>query len=115
MGGVKNLEQKEVSHQGQTACFALWFKSECSNHFVEQLIDEALGHRFYPEPEWKKFGVSPPENFPLIGSWRNSKGTIFSFLLECKTRKDQGYSRHVFLYTIGNEDEITKIEKKYLL
>jgi len=107
------MSVEKTRHEGCTACFALWFNSKGDNLFVEKQIDKALsGYYFYPEPEWKKYGIAPPEKFPLVGSWRNLQGTVFAFLLEGETKKHQGYSRHVMLYVVGNSDEIQIIENK---
>ncbi|MGZ5550830.1 MAG: hypothetical protein ACXW07_08755 [Nitrososphaeraceae archaeon] len=65
-----------------TETHALWVVEKELVSSVERQIDEIL-HEFlcYPDFEWAKYEIRPPENLDLIGSWRDKNGETFVFLL----------------------------------
>ena len=80
---------------------------------VEVTIDQAFeGYLFYPEPEWARFGYRPPENFPLIGAWRDARGKVFIFLLDRTRKRPSDSPRQLLLYVSGDKREIGSIERR---
>jgi hypothetical protein len=110
-----------------TECHALWTRHDASMPPLERQLDEVLqGYLFYPEFEWPMYNVRPPDNHPLVASWRTADGDAFIFLLEVYQPKQDEPNYLVIL--AGYKDEIqavnsligahklnfTKIEKKQL-
>lgn len=98
-----------------TACWALWPRESEREIPLEVTIDQAFeGYQFYPEPEWERFGYRPPENFPLIGAWRDVRGKVFIFLLD-RTRKRPSDNLHqLLLYVSGDKREVDSIETRII-
>jgi hypothetical protein len=91
----------------------MWPRESERGLTVEVMIDEALvGYLFYPEPEWARFGYRPPENFPLIGAWRDAQGKVFIFLLDRTEKRPSDSPRQLLLYVSGNTREIESVERK---
>jgi len=93
-----------------TACWALWPNPDHETLPIQRAIDQSLsGYLFYPEPEWPKHGYRPPENFPLLGAWRNTSGTVFAFLLNSDPDAPQVQPRQVLLYVAGEKDAVEEV------
>lgn len=95
-----------------TASWAMWPKETDREIPIEATIDQAFeGYLFYPEPEWLKFGYRPPENYPLIGAWRDSEGKVFIFLLDRSSQRQADSPRQFLLYVSGEKSEVNLIER----
>lgn len=104
-----NLDEDELN----TACWAMWPRESEREVPVEVTIDQAFeGYLFYPEPEWARFGYRPPENFPLIGAWRDARGKVFIFLLDRTRKRPSDSPRQLLLYVSGDKREIDSIEMR---
>lgn len=110
-----------------TECHALWTRNDVPMAPLERQLDEILqGYLFYPEFEWPIYNVRPPDNHPLVASWRNTSGNAFVFLLEVYQPKNDEPNYLVILVGYQEEIEIinnligthklnlSKIEKKQL-
>jgi hypothetical protein len=97
--------------EAYTACWALWPNLSIDAPPIEHAIDEALKSKylFYPEPEWPKYGYRPPENYPLLGAWRNQLGTVFAFLLDRDFRDLESRTRRVLLYVAGEKEAVEEL------
>lgn len=94
-----------------TASWAMWPMEKDREFPIEATIDQAFkGYMFYPEPEWSKFGYRPPENYPLIGAWRDSEGKVFIFLLDLSSQRQADSPRQFLLYVSGEKSEVDLIE-----
>jgi hypothetical protein len=95
-----------------TACWAMWPQVSLREVPIEVAIDRAFeGYLFYPEPEWLRFGYRPPENFPLIGAWRDADGKVFIFLLDQTPSRSKDVHRQLFLYVCGDKRKVDSIER----
>ncbi|HUU41061.1 MAG TPA: hypothetical protein VMW42_08980 [Desulfatiglandales bacterium] len=104
-----NPDENELN----TACWAMWARESEREVSVEVTIDQAFeGYLFYPEPEWARFGYRPPENFPLIGAWRDAGGKVFIFLLDRTQKRPSDGPRQLLLYVSGDKREIDSIERR---
>lgn len=104
-----NLDEDELN----TACWAMWPRESEREVPVEVTIDQAFeGYLFYPEPEWARFGYRPPENFPLIGAWRDARGKVFIFLLDRTRKRPSNSPSQLLLYVSGDKREIDSIERR---
>lgn len=96
-----------------TACWAMWPRGSEIDIPVEVTIDQAFkGYLFYPEPEWTRFGYRPPENFPLIGAWRDTVGKVFIFLLDRTPKRQINTPRQLLLYVAGDKAEVNSVERR---
>ena len=106
-----NINQDET----YTACWAMWPRHSDRDVPIESSIDQALaGYLFYPEPEWSRFGYRPPENFPLIGAWRDTLGKSFIFLLDSTSKRlsDINSPSQLLLYVVGDKGAVESVEGK---
>lgn len=102
-----------ISQNNYTASWALWPHESERDARIEVTIDRALdGYLFYPESEWSKYGYRPPENFPLIGAWRNPVGSVFIFLLDQTPRDSNDNLRQFLLYVAGNKTHVNSVGTK---
>lgn len=63
--------------------YAIWSKPNTDSPSIGKELDSLLkGFFYYPEEEWNKFDIRPPESSDLLGAWRDNKGDIFIFLLK---------------------------------
>lgn len=100
-------------YEQYTACWALWERESGGGVPIEVAIDEALqGYLFYPETEWPRFGYRPPENFPLLGAWRDSSEKAFIFLLDRTPKRPMTTPRQLLLYVDGDKAEVNSIEAR---
>jgi hypothetical protein len=100
-----------ISQDNYTASWVLWPRESQSDFPIEVKIDRAFeGYLFYPEPEWSQFGYRPPENYPLIGAWRDSVGKVFIFLLDRSAECLENSPRQFVLYVTGDKEEADEIE-----
>jgi len=92
-----------------SACFSLWYTSQPTPHHLQNSIERALaGYQFYPEAEWGKFDVRPPDSLPLLGAWRHPGLNSFVFVLDATSSKSQANSRQAHLYITGPATEIDR-------
>jgi len=87
----------------------LWPNKGLIKISLEKEIDCVLsGYKYYPEYEWAKYGVRPPENNTIIGSWRDGEASVFIFLFQNNLLKN---NEHYIINLTGKTDEIEKVEK----
>ena len=90
-----------------TASWILWPASHKHVAPLPRSIDHALSeYVFYPELEWAQFGYRPPDNFPLLGSWRDRGGQVFAFLLDRTTLEGPSREKQALLYVSGMQDAV---------
>lgn len=95
-----------------TASWVLW-EDENANEPLLKVVDSVFSnYTFYPEIEWSKFGCSPPEMYSPQGAWRDRTGSVFIFLLSYSTRRSQGSSPTLLLYTKGDPKSVDAVQKK---
>lgn len=88
-----------------TECIALWTLQVEHRPQLESEVDRIFSeYRYYDETEWPKYNVRPNDQFPLLGSWRNTDGTAFSFLTGPGESSD-----HYRLYIVGKAADIKKM------
>ena len=96
-----------------TASWVLWPNPLEHAPSLPRSIDQALSdYVFYPEPEWKRFGYRPPENYPLLGAWRDPGGRVFAFLLDSTPFDAASGEKHVLLYVSGLQDAVEALGAK---
>ena len=106
---LSSRAEESVSY---TASWLLWANSFEHALPLPRSIDQALSDHyvFYSEPEWIKFGYRPPENFPLLGAWRDPKGRVFAFLLDPDSaKKSLSGGKHLLLYVSGMKDAVESL------
>ncbi len=87
----------------------LWPNKDLIKISLEKEIDCVLsGYKCYPEYEWAKYGVRPPENNSIIGSWRDGEASIFIFLFQNYLLENNEY---YIINMTGKIGEIEKVEK----
>ena len=88
----------------------LWTSKDSTDTSLLKEIDGILlGYKYYPEYEWSKHKVRPPENFSLIGSWKKIESGCFVFLMQNYNLKNR---EHYVIYISGNKDEIDRLERQ---
>jgi len=98
-----------------TAYWSLWVHDTDSEISIAKQIDQLFtDYKYYPESEWSNYGYRPPESYSILGSWRNSTGETFIFLLET-TDKQPNNQKQLLLCAVGSELEMAKTEKKVQL
>lgn len=92
-----------------TESHALWARRDTNKMPLERQLDGILdGYLYYPEFEWPKYNVRPPDNHPLIASWRTSCGNAYVFLLEVyQPTKTDEFSYLVI--AVGINEEVKKV------
>lgn len=93
-----------------TACWALWANPSRNVLPLPRVVDQALsGYLFYPEPEWARHGYRPPENYPLLGAWRDVTGKVFAFLLEPDPEAGGAREKRLLLYVAGDRNAVDEL------
>ena len=103
----KTAERRQDQY---TACWVLWSRTDENTKAVQEKVDEIFSGSFYPEIEWNRFGCRPPENYPLIGAWRDHDGEVFAFLLDDLTMVRVASNRQMILYLAGGKDNVQAFE-----
>lgn len=89
------------SEEFTTETHTLWATDNSLVAPVESQVDEMLlGFLCYPDFEWAKYGIRPPENHDLVGSWRNTNGEAFVFLLR-KIKRIQTDREEYLIIIVG--------------
>ena len=97
--------------------YAIWLTPNAVCPSIGRELDSILkGYFYYPEEEWGRFDIRPPESSDLSGSWRDNKGTTFIFLLRNYHNTDGGQSRDqgpdYEVIVFGNGEVISEIGKR---
>ena len=94
-----------------TKTWNLWPVDKQSISPIEKQVDLLLsGFCSYPEFEWREFGIRPPDNHNLIGSWRDDSGTVFIFLHKENSTQNNSQSEHLIIVT-GKTPEVDNMTK----
>ncbi|HAS6642480.1 TPA: hypothetical protein I7259_02385 [Vibrio parahaemolyticus] len=94
-----------------TESYALWGGDEELVSPIDKQIDEMLSSFCcYPDFEWAKYDVRPPETHDLVGSWRDAVGGVFIFLLRQLNIKGQGKFDYLLLIS-GESKNVSDISE----
>lgn len=95
------------------ASWVLWPNSSEHTIPLPRSIDQVLSdYIFYHESDWDKFGYRPPDNFPLLGAWRDQEGSVFAFLLDYSSSEMAAGGQCMLLYVSGLRDSVEQIGEK---
>lgn len=107
---MENSKDQTQSSNISTASWMLWSNSIKHEMPLSRSVDHALSeYVFYPELEWAKHGYHPPENYPLLGAWRDTAGTVFAFLLDLSVDDQNGKEKRLLFYVSGESSAVEEI------
>ena len=73
------------------------------------IVDSSLGLQVCPEFELTRYQVRPPEDHPMIGSWRNGNASAFAFLFRLPAIEE--YERYQ-VRIVGAEEHVALYKEK---
>jgi hypothetical protein len=99
-----------------TRSWVIYSSSRYEVSKIQKEVDKvfAAPYTFYPEIEWSLYGYRPPENYQVLGAWRNPnpRNKVFAFLLDNPRMLSAGPTYQLLLHIVGAADEIKMVEPK---
>lgn len=94
----------------ETESYLIWPATDITGVSIDKEIDSVLvDFSCYPEFEWPKFNIRPPESLNLINSWRDKNGDCFVFLL---SPEELNSNDPITLTITGIPEHLSKIATK---
>lgn len=80
---------------------------------IQKNIDHIFSnYSFYPEIDWGKYCIRPPEGYQILGAWRQPESKVFVFLLDNPFMLSIHPNIQMILYVAGEASEVKVIETK---
>lgn len=96
-----------------THSWILYLSSKEISTQIHREIDKIFSsYSFYPQADWLRYGHQAPENYTVLGAWRQPKNEMVVFLLDNPYSSSQKQELQLIIYCISeSRDEIEELNR----